>query len=178
MSKSNKVEIDKRILIISKLLLSGESTKSICYNATLKWSISESQAKRYIRACYALWKRDFEKKRKAGLSYHLSKRRDLYAKAYKQKDWPTCLAIAKDEAKIMDCYPSERHELIVEKKPDMYSYIDNVLMKLTVEENRKLIIIYDHIFKNLSDKEIEELAQDIMFKHKKQKLLEKGGEQD
>jgi len=168
MSKSNKIEIDKRILIVSKLLLSGESTKSICYNATLKWDISESQVKRYIRACYTLWKRDFEKKRKAGLSYHLSKRRDLYAKAYKQKDWPTCLAIAKDEAKIMDCYPSERHELIVEKKPD-YSFIDNELMKLNAEDLKKLIAI----FESKSEKEIS-MAVEKIIKPKKQKLLKKG----
>lgn len=137
MSKSNKVELDKRILIISKLLLSGESTKNICYNTTQKWGVSDSQVKRYIRACYALWYIDFKKKRKAGLSYHLSKRRDLYSKSYIAKDWQTCLSIAKDESKLMDIYPSERHELLVDRKPD-YSKLDEALNKLSVEDLKKL----------------------------------------
>jgi len=137
MSKSNKVELDKRILEVSKMLLSGNSTKNICYYAQLNWNISDSQTKRYIRHCYTLWQKEFEKKNRGNLHYQLAKRKDLYRKAYEEKDWQMCLSIAKDEAKIMDLYPSKKHSIELENKPD-YSKFDEELNKLTVEELRKL----------------------------------------
>jgi len=132
MYESNKIEMEKRILEVSKMLLSGLSTKEICYNAILKWDISESQIKRYIRRCYTLWHQDFRKKRKAGLDYHLAKRRDLYKKAYDKKDWKTCLEIAKDEAKIMDIYPTEKIKHDVE-----FTYAEWMKAMITKEKERK-----------------------------------------
>lgn len=169
MSKSNKVELDKRILTISKLLLKGNSTGEILHFTARIWGISDRQTKEYIKRCYTLWYKDFEKRFKAGLSYHLQKRRDLYKKAYIAKDWQTCLSIAKDEAKIMDVYPSERHELIVEKKPD-YNKLDEALNKLTVKELKKLANL-----KSESEKEVAKIIKKLP--DTAQKPI-KGGEKD
>ena len=147
MSKSNKVEIDKRILEVSKMLLSGNSTKDICYYALLNWDISESQVKRYIRHCYTLWHKEFKKKSKANLNYQLAKRKDLYNKAYEGKDWQTCLSIAKDESKILDLYPSLKQSIEVEKKPDsqemLSKHYEKELMKLEAKDLKKIIKIFE-----------------------------------
>ena len=168
MNKSNKVELDKRILIISKLLLSGKVNKVIFRYASLNWGVSDRQTQNYIKACYALWFKEFKVKHLANVSYHLAKRADLYCQAYKQKDWRTCLEISKEESKILDIYPSEKHELLVEKKPEIdYSYIDDVLMKLKKEDLEKLIAIFN-------DRSEEEILKALGKVTGKQKLLKKG----
>lgn len=168
MSKSNKTEIDKRLLVISKLLLKGNSTGEILHFTARIWGIEERQTKEYIKRCYSLWYREFEKKFQAGISYHLSKRRDLYKKAYIARDWQTCLRIAQDEAKIMDIYPSERHELLVDKKPD-FSKLDEALNKLSVEDLRKLANMKTG---SGSEKEVLKILENIPDPKK----LIKGGE--
>lgn len=166
MSKSNKIEIDKRLLIISKLLLKGNSTGEILHFTARIWGIEERQTKEYIKRCYSLWYREFEKKFQAGISYHLSKRRDLYKKAYIVRDWQTCLRIAQDEAKIMDIYPSERHELLVDKKPD-FTKLDEALNQLTAKDLRKLANM-----KTGSEEEVSKILENIPDLKK----LLKGGE--
>ena len=119
------------------MLLTGESNKNILQYASLNWNITDRQTQTYIKQCYERWYIDFEAKRRANLSYHLAKRADLYFQAYKKKDWKTCLEICKDESKLMDTYPSERHSIEIEKKPD-FSKLDEALNKLSVEDLRKL----------------------------------------
>jgi len=178
MSKSNKMEFDKRILTVSKLLLKGNSTGEILHFTARIWGVSDRQSKEYIKRCYTLWFREFEKKFKAGISYHLSKRRDLYKKAYIAKDWQTCLAISRDEAKLMDSYPSERHELLVEQKPN-FSKLDEALNKLSVEDLRKLA--NRSKFKTYSEEEIsnsEEEISKIIENIPDLKKITEGGEKD
>ena len=110
MHESNKVEMEKRILEVSGMLLSGLSTREILHFASQNWGISERQTKTYIRRCYTLWRRDFKKKRKAGLDYHLAKREVLYNKNFKRGDFNACLEIAKDEARLEGLYV-ERKEV-------------------------------------------------------------------
>lgn len=115
MHESDKKEMADRILKVSRMLLAGLSPKEIyqeiCQNVSLKWDVSERQVQRYIRRCYTSWHKDFQKKREANIYYHLAKRRDLYKQAYDKKDWKECLEIAKDESKIMDIYPAEKHKV-------------------------------------------------------------------
>lgn len=107
---SSKKEIDKRILEISRMLLSELTTQEILQKASEDWGISERQIRTYIKRCYNLWHEDFEKKRKRNLDYHLAKRGDLYRQAYIKKQWNICLEIIRDEAKLMGIYPAEKHE--------------------------------------------------------------------
>jgi len=167
--KSNRTEINKRILEVSKMLLTGESNKNILQYASLNWRISDRQTQTYIKQCYDRWYKDFEAKRRANLSYHLAKRADLYFQAYKKKDYKTCLEIAKDEAKILDVYPSERHSIEIERKPD-FSKLDEALSKLSVEDLRKLANLSK--FKTYPEEEIIKVLEKIPGK---QKLL-KGSE--
>ena len=108
---SNKKEIEKRIMIVSKQILEEVTTPEILQNAAEKWNISERQTRTYIRRCYNLWHKDFEKKRKRNLDYHYAKRADLYKQAYSKKQWNICLDIIKDEAKLSGSYPAEKHKI-------------------------------------------------------------------
>jgi len=92
------------------MLLSGLTTKEICWNVMEKYHISKAQVERYIRRCFVYWHRDFKKKRKAGLDYHLAKREVLYDKNFKKEDFNACLEIAKDEARLEGLYV-ERKEV-------------------------------------------------------------------
>ena len=110
MHESNELEMEKRILEVSRMLLSGLSTREILHLASQKWDISERQTKTYIRRCYILWRQDFKKKRKAGLDYHLAKREVLYNKNFNRGDFNACLEVAKDEARLEGLYV-ERKEV-------------------------------------------------------------------
>ena len=132
----NKKEIEERILGTSKMLLEELTTPEIMIESGRKWGVSESQTRRYIKRCYNLWHKDFEKKRKRNLDYHLAKRADLYKQAYIKKQWNICLEIIKDEAKIMDLYPTEKHKVeiegelkIIDAKRKLISKIDLLASK-------------------------------------------------
>jgi len=120
------MELNRRILAVSKMLLSGKPNKVIFRYASQNWNITSRQTQSYIKASFALWYDEFKVKHKANVSYHLAKRADLYFQAYKQKDWQTCLSIAKDEAKILDVYPSEKQELLIDQK-DKDEEIDKIV---------------------------------------------------
>jgi len=168
MSKSNQMESNRRILAVSKMLLSGKSNKVIFRYTSLSWGITSRQTQNYIKASFSLWYKEFKVKHKANLSYHLAKRADLYFQAYKQKDWQTCLSIAKDEAKIMDVYPSIKTDLKIEEEGDqeviekkVKERLLNLLEFLSKEQLKVFIAIVE------GKKEIEvsefELIQDLRY---------------
>jgi len=128
----NKQQVDERVLEVSKQMLSGISSKNICRNMSAKWDVSKRQIERYIRKAYAMWHKEYKKRLKAGLDYHMAIRMKLYEEAYKGKtikitkivkgqmvttektedqDFRLCLEIAKDIAKLEGLYVEK---LIVE----------------------------------------------------------------
>ena len=102
--RSNKAEIEERVLYISRLLLEGKSTKEICRIASEKWKISRRQIERYIASAYKNWYKEFEKRRRTILEYHVALRMNLYRISYEQKNYPICLQILKDLAKLEGLY--------------------------------------------------------------------------
>jgi hypothetical protein len=102
--RTNKVEIGERVLCISQLLLEGKRTKEICRIASEKWKISRRQVERYIASAYKNWYKEFEKRRRTILEYHVALRMNLYRISYEQKNYPICLQILKDLAKLEGLY--------------------------------------------------------------------------
>ena len=123
--KSNQKQLDERILEVSRLMLRGHTTKKIVHDSSLKWNISERQVKKYIAKAYSMWHKEYKKRLKAGLDYHMAMRMKLYEEAYKGKiikitklikgnrvtmertegqDFRLCLEIAKDIAKLEGLY--------------------------------------------------------------------------
>jgi predicted transcriptional regulator len=103
-TRTNKIEIGERVLCISQLLLEGKRTKEICRIASEKWKISRRQVERYIASAYKNWYKEFEKRRRTILEYHVALRMNLYSISYEQKNYPICLQILKDLAKLEGLY--------------------------------------------------------------------------
>ena len=123
--KSDKKQLEERILEVSRQMLRGYPTKKIVHDSSLKWDISERQVKKYISKAYSMWHAEYKKRLKAGLDYHMAMRMKLYEEAYKGKtikmtklvkgnmvtmertedqDFRLCLEIAKDIAKLEGLY--------------------------------------------------------------------------
>lgn len=103
-TKTNKLEIEERILYISQLLLEGKRTKEICRIASEKWIISRRQVERYITSSYKLWHKEFKNKTKIILDYHIALRMNLYRIAYEKENYRNCLEMLKDLAKLEGLY--------------------------------------------------------------------------
>lgn len=142
--KSDKKQLEERILEVSRQMLSGWSNKRIVQDSSLKWNISERQVRKYITKAYAMWHKEYKKRLKAGLGYHMAMRMKLYEEAYKGKtiketsykggrpitiekivdqDFRLCLEIAKDIAKLEGLYVEKfdikDHRIIVEVPKDL-----------------------------------------------------------
>jgi hypothetical protein len=121
--KSNKVEIEERILYISQLLIEGKRTKEICRNMSEKWKISRRQVERYINSSYKLWHKEFKNKTKIILDYHIALRMNLYRIAYEEENYRNCLEILKDLAKLEGLYgidsPAQEDTIIVNIPEDL-----------------------------------------------------------
>ena len=121
-TRTNKIEIGERVLCISQLLLEGKRTKEICRIASEKWKISRRQVERYITSAYKNWYKEFAKRRRTILEYHLALRMNLYRIAYEQENYRFCLTTLKDVAKLEGLYdidtPSQEHTVIVNLPED------------------------------------------------------------
>ena len=149
------------------MLLSGKSNKVIFRYTSLTWGITSRQTQNYIKASYALWYKEFKVKHKANLSYHLAKRADLYFQAYKQKDWQTCLSIAKDEAKIMDVYPSIKTDLKIEEEGEqevIEKKVKDRLLNLLDFLSKEQLKVFIAIVEGKKEIEVSELVEDPKYK--------------
>lgn len=129
-TRTNKLEMKKRLLYVSELLLEGKSTKEICRITSEKWQISKRQIERYISSSYINWQKEFEKRREAILEYNIALRMNLYNKSYDEGKYRTCLAILKDMAKIEGLYnnivaPSKPKYIVIGAKRDQSKITDH-----------------------------------------------------
>lgn len=132
-NKSDKKQLEERILEVSRQMLSGIKNKNICQDMSVEWEVSDRQINRYIRKAYDLWHKEYEKRLKAGLNYHMAIRMQLYEEAYKgtiiketkyekgrpftteklvNQDFRLCLEIAKDIAKLEGLYVEKHKDLV------------------------------------------------------------------
>ena len=140
--KSDNKQFEERILEVSRQMLRGYSNKRICQNMSEEWNVSERQVNRYISSAYSMWHKEYKKRLKAGLDYHMAIRIKLYEEAYKgnrikitkvvkgervtierieDQDFRLCLEIAKDIAKLeglyVDRFEGKIEEIIKVKLP-------------------------------------------------------------
>jgi len=145
--KSDKKQLEERILEVSRRMLSGWTSKKIVQYSSEKWGISGRQVEKYIAKAYIMWHKEYQKRLKSGLDYHMAIRMKLYEEAYKGKtiketrlekgkyitteksvdqDFRLCLEIAKDIAKLEGLYVEKHdvnvkgeHRIIVEAPEDI-----------------------------------------------------------
>jgi hypothetical protein len=77
-------------------------------------SLSDSQLWRYMARADRLIAQSCRASRKKLLRRHLAQRRNLYAKANLQGDVKAALAVLRDEAELLDLYPSPEAKLAAE----------------------------------------------------------------
>lgn len=138
--KSDKKQLEERVLEVSRRMLSGWTNKKIVQDGSVKWNISDRQVRKYITKAYSMWRAEYKKRLKAGLDYHMAIRMKLYEEAYKGKtikitkvvkgnmvtmektedqDFRLCLEIAKDIAKLEGLYVEKLEfpgELVIKVK--------------------------------------------------------------
>ena len=111
--EADKVEYQKRIYAVS-LLLRRKPINYIIQFITEKWNITDRQARNYIRLARKEWQKYFEKLKGDGIAYHVTQNRDLKDKAMTDGDYKLAFDIAREEAKLMGVYPSEKHDVKVD----------------------------------------------------------------
>ena len=120
MSEADKVEKEKRVYQVS-LLLRRKPVSFICQFVAQNWGLDKRQAYRYIAEARKEWQKYFKNVKGAGIGYFTAQVRDLKDTAISDKDTRLVLDIAKEEAKLMGIYPSEKYKIEVEeifvKKP-------------------------------------------------------------
>lgn len=127
----SKQQLEERVLAVSRKMLSGFPTKKICRLMSSEWDVSERQIQRYISKAYTMWHKEYKRRLRAGLDYHMAMRMKLYEEAYKgntikitkitkgkmvtiekteDQDFRLCLEVVKDIAKLEGLY-IERQEV-------------------------------------------------------------------
>jgi len=109
-AKATQVEIDKRIEATKALLIEGYDSDFICQDLSGRYGVSLRQAERYLAAARDRLKTYVAADRAALFAEHIAHRRDMRRRAAKKGDLRTELAVAQDEAKLLDLYPADRHE--------------------------------------------------------------------
>jgi hypothetical protein len=113
MAEANKVEKEKRIYQVG-LMLRRKPQSFILEYIGKEWGLEKSQAYNYIKLARKEWQKYFKNIKGAGIGYHIAQVRDLKDIALTNKDTRLAFEIAKEEAKLMGIYPSEKHDVKVE----------------------------------------------------------------
>lgn len=111
MSKSNRIETEKRVEAVRIALLQGQDSTRIVQNIAAATGVKERQAWNYIKAARARIEADVEPLKMAALGEHIAVRRLIRSEAIKAGDLRTALESAKDEAKLFDLYPAAKSEV-------------------------------------------------------------------
>ena len=109
----DQVEMEKRVYQVS-LLLRRKPVSFIVQTISAKWNITDRQARNYIRLARKEWQKYFEKLKGDGIAYHVTQNRDLKDRAMNDGDVRLAFDIAREEAKLMGVYPSEKHDVKVD----------------------------------------------------------------
>src|SRR5262249_45688444 len=112
--KSDKATVKKRVEEVLDLRLLGATLPDIRRYAseqTPPWNVSDRQLERYIQASDALLDSLLEKDRQKNLNRQIAQHRVLYSRAVAVSDYRTALSILSDEAKLLNLYPAEKHEV-------------------------------------------------------------------
>jgi len=114
--KSDEVEMMARADRVLGLYLSGSRRSEIVQYGSNLWHVTERQVDDYIARAKEIIKAEFSKDHDENLAEHIAFRRKLRKMAESDKDWRAALASAQDEAKLLDLYPVEKHQVSVEEK--------------------------------------------------------------
>ncbi len=93
------------------MLLQGDSLSNICEISRKSWGVSTSQVYRYAQRARALIKKEAARIREEAFDEHLVARRRMRKDAHDADDKRLAFDILKDETKLLDLYPADRHKV-------------------------------------------------------------------
>lgn len=132
--KSTKAEIELRVAAVRQLVLNGASHYDIVRFGSENWHITSRQTEDYLAEARKSIKEAADAYRDMAFAEHVEHRRALRRKANNNKQYKLELEIAKDEAKLLNLYPAERHEMTGKDggaiSIDMHSLTDEQLAAL------------------------------------------------
>lgn len=111
MAKSTKVEAQKRTRLVLEMLLQSTPPVDIVQYGIANWAITEAGVWKYITAAYAIMKELAKREREEVFAENVSQRRYIKNKALKAEDYRLAHEVIKDEAKLLNLYPAEKHEV-------------------------------------------------------------------
>jgi hypothetical protein len=121
MPKVTKATLQFRVEQVAELLLAGKGPKDIFRYGSERdaatgrpWRVSTRQIENYIERAKPLVAHHFDKTRDESFALAIAQRNDIYAHAYEDKDWRTCLVILKDRDELLGLYPSSLSQLNAE----------------------------------------------------------------
>jgi hypothetical protein len=141
MKKGTRAEIEKRVKEVLDLILAGAEIYDILqFAAENEWNVKERQLRTYVSRAYDAIAAAAEKDRDRLLHRHLAQRRNLYARALNMGDLRTALAIAKDEATLLNLYPAEKREYLVDSGDKKSPFVTEVReLVVTTREEVKMV---------------------------------------
>ena len=106
MSKSSNNIVRNRVQEVLRLTLAGAEFPEIRQHATQQgWKVTDRQLRRYMESAYREIAQLSDRDAEQLLGRHLMQRRALFARALKNGDLRTALAVLQDEAKLENLYP-------------------------------------------------------------------------
>jgi len=111
-ARANDAEVAKRIEEVLQRRLEGVDFPELQqYAREQEWNISDRQLWRYVAQADELMAKTLDADREKLFRRHIHQRRSLYARAVKDGDHRTALAIIRDEAQLFGLYPPSTHQL-------------------------------------------------------------------
>lgn len=109
--KTNSVEHQQRISEVYELLLAQASRMKIIQYASKKWGIVERSADELIAKAKKILLEEQQEDRGDLFEKHLQMKRDLYMRAFTDKNWALCNSIERDIAEFCALYPSKKIDI-------------------------------------------------------------------
>jgi hypothetical protein len=109
--KATKAQIEQRVRVVYELLLSDAPYSDIVRYCASNWGVKSRMTDNYIKKANTLIIEEAARMRENTLEKHLAQRALIRNKALKAGDPRLAFDILKDESKLLDLYPSAKHEV-------------------------------------------------------------------
>lgn len=109
--KTTKAQKTQRVRVIYELLLTDTPRPDIIQYCSNQWGVSAKTTDNYVKAANELIVEEAARMRENAFEKHLAQRALIRSKALKDGDRRLAFEILRDETKLLDLYPSAKHEL-------------------------------------------------------------------
>jgi hypothetical protein len=109
--KTTKAQRVQRVRLIYELLLSDTPRPTIIQYCSNQWGVSAKTADNYVKSANVLIVEEAARMRENVLEKHLVQRAHIRHRAFEAGDQRLAFDILRDESKLLDLYPSAKHEV-------------------------------------------------------------------